>query len=83
MLDLLADKGLTNPDAIGIDLDGVPVDLVFHDRRAAVVFDYPAQETVDTVPLLMSGWNVLHIPAEGDLEEWISANPSVFGGGAA
>ena len=83
LLDLLADKGLTNPDAIGIDLDGVPVDLVFHDRRAAVVFDDPDEQTVDTVPLLMSGWNVLHIPADGDLEEWISANPSVFGGGAA
>ena len=83
LLDLLADKGLTNPDAIGIDLDGVPVDLVFHDRRAAVVFDDPDEQTVDTVPLLMSGWNVLHIPADGDLEEWISANPSVFGGGVA
>jgi hypothetical protein len=80
LLQLLKDKGLLTPDGIGVEVDGITVDLVFNQRRAAVVFDPPNQAPLDTVPLLMSGWNVLHIPPDIDLEEVVGQNPSVFGG---
>jgi hypothetical protein len=82
LVKLLNQMGLSNPDAVNVELDGIPVDLVFHSLHAAVVIDRPDQEREHPIELVMSGWNVLHITTDMDLVEAINSNPSIFGGGA-
>lgn len=77
---LLRDWGLPAPDQVGAVIETVAVDLVFADRRAAVVFDPSDGPPADTFSLMMADWNVLHIPAAADLAAVVTANPSVFGG---
>ncbi len=79
LLAILDERGLPAPDHTGSMLAEIPVDLVFLDRRAAVVLETPGAASVDTMALLMDGWNVLHIPADADLPTVVADNPSVFG----
>jgi hypothetical protein len=75
----IAARRLAPPTALSTEVAGIHLDLLWADRHAAVVLDEPGHPPVDTFPLAMAGWNVISVPADADLTEVISANPSIFG----
>jgi hypothetical protein len=77
LLDLLAERRMAAPSRVGATIDGVAVDLVFDDRRAAVILEQPSR-AMDTMMLAMAGWNVVTVGPDDALPDVISANPSVF-----
>jgi superfamily II DNA/RNA helicase len=78
LLDLLVELGLSLPDLMGEQIDGIRVELAWPDRHAAVLHDGDTS-TADSVALVMNGWNVLRVSDDTDLRALVDANPSIFG----
>ena len=72
------DRHLAGPTRLDTTIDGVHLDLVFDDRKAAVVFADAHSAETDTLGLVMAGWNILEVPEGADLADVVDANPSVF-----
>ena len=74
----MTDRHLAGPSRIDATVDGVHLDVVFDDRHAAVVFAGQQPTEVDTLALVMAGWNIIEVPEGADLADVVDANPSVF-----
>jgi hypothetical protein len=83
LLELLAERDLRPPqelDAQIVGYDGV-VDIVYRQNglTTAVIFA-DTESPPDTATLaLVTGWNVIQVRGDTDLENVVAANPSVFG----
>ncbi len=72
--------GLRLPSANNATLDGVAVELAYHQvsPRAAIVFEDHYHER-DTSSLAFAGYNVVTVSPEDDLWDVILRNPAIFG----
>jgi hypothetical protein len=76
----LVAHGLNQPAATASTVEGVPVDLVFPQARAVVVFiDTEREPKIDLDPLTFNGWEVMAWPPDDPFEDLVAAHPSVFG----
>ena len=75
---LLTERHLPGPSRLDAEIDGIHLDMVFDDRRAAIVFAHPGHPPADTLSLVMAGWNIIEVPDGADLADVVDANPSVF-----
>ncbi len=83
LLALLTERGLRPPQELDAQVPGYQgvVDIVYcaDGLTTAVIFE-DSVEAPDTSALqLVTGWNVIRVRADSDLDEVVSANPSVFG----
>lgn len=70
---------LERPTRTDVEVDGVHVDLLFDHRHVAVILDAEDGVSRDAGSLLFSGWHVVHVPADHDLEAVVATNPTAFG----
>ena len=78
LIALMNDRHLAGPTRLDTTIEGVHLDLVFDDRKAAVLFADAHSAETDTLGLVMAGWNILEVPEGADLADVVDANPSVF-----
>lgn len=84
LLELIIERDLNRPDRIDADVAGFGhVDMVFHIdgiTTAVIVEEGAAHHHPDTTSLqLITGWNVVLVEPDQDLESVVTSNPSVFG----
>jgi hypothetical protein len=83
LLRLLAERELRTPQEVDAEVagyDGV-VDIVYRSGglTTAVIFEDSAEPPDTSTLQLVTGWNVIRVHDDTDLDEVVSANPSVFG----
>ena len=76
LLRYLRDHDLRWPSETDTFVEGLRVDLVYHDSRSAVIL---AADPGDITPLIFSGWNVVTVAPDEPVEVAVAAHPSVFG----
>jgi hypothetical protein len=76
LLRYLRDHDLRWPSETATLLEGLRVDLVYHDSRSVVIL---AADPGDITPLVFNGWNVVTVAPDVSVEAAVAAHPTVFG----
>ncbi len=81
LLSLLATKSLRMPAKLGVEHEGVIIDLAFDTPGipTAVLVWESIEDSRDAVALEFSGWNVIAVPPDAALIDIVTAHPGVFG----